>query len=70
MAVGTYIRRICFLAAIRAAGDPQEEDLEDYGEPKHPVFIYDTTTDEQLKELLDKPYLATGDGAATYGCFR
>lgn len=46
-------------AAIRAAGEPEEEDQEDYGEPKHAVFIYDATAVDQLKDLLDKPYLAT-----------
>ncbi len=51
-------------AAIRAAGEPEEEDLEDYGVPKHAVFIYDTTAVSQLKDLLEKPYLATAAAMA------
>ena len=52
-------------AAKRAAGDAEEEeDEEDYGQPKHAVFIYDATALEQLKDLLEKPYLATAAAMA------
>lgn len=51
-------------AAIRAAGDPEEVDDEDYGEATHAIFIYDATMLDELKQLLDKPYLTTAAAMA------
>ena len=51
-------------AAIRAAGEVEEEDEEDYGEAVHTIFIYDAIMLDELRDMLNKPGLESAAAMA------